>query len=157
MQTTKVTKKLNTVKIIGKDGMERPCPKKLAVLAQKAIGIKREYEYWHEQMDAINAEIKAALASELAQVQGMIAIELDEDMRVCVGHRWSYEITDIDAMRKLLQARYADLVQERLTARPSKRLQELLNNGDDPVGCQAREYVTVKDTITVTYVLPDME
>lgn len=148
---------LKQAKIVGKDGVEKPCPKKLAALAGKAIGIKREYEYWREQLDAVNKELKTALEPELAQVQGSVAIELDEDMRVVVGHRWTWEITDIDAVRAVLGERYRDLVHERLNAKPERRLIALLNDGDDPIGMRAREYVAVKDSIAITYVIPDME
>lgn len=150
-------KGLPQVKIVGKDGVEKPCPKKLAALAHKAIGIKREYEYWREQLDAVNAELKAALEPELAQVQGSVAIELDEDMRIVVGHRWTWDITDIDAVRAVLGDRYHDLVHERLSARPERRLIALLNDGDDPIGMRVREYVAVKDSIAITYVMADME
>ncbi|MDD3553240.1 MAG: hypothetical protein PHC35_01780 [Deltaproteobacteria bacterium] len=148
---------LKQAKIVGKDGVEKPCPKKLAALAHKAIGIKREYEYWREQLEAINTELKAALEPELAQVQGMVAIDLDDDMRVCVGHRWSYEITDPDAIKVVLGERYIDLVRERLSVKPEKRLIDMLTSGDDPIGMRAREYVAVKDNIAITYVIPDME
>lgn len=130
------------VKVVGK----REVPLDAATIRKVLEGIaaKRRLEEAKERLEAINAELLQAHGTGCSLVVPGVC-------RASLSERVSVQVTDADRLRGVLGGRWVDLVDERVSYRPTEKLIELTSDGDHPLQAAVGECLTVSRSQSVTW------
>lgn len=102
-----------------------------------------------KRVDELEEELKA-LKEELAQALGTgVSLVVPGVCRVSVAATSSVTVADAQNLRDLLGERFADLVTESVSYKPTEQLIEMSADGDDPMAPAYRALLKVRQGRTV--------
>ncbi|WP_043698837.1 hypothetical protein [Tepidimonas taiwanensis] len=97
-----------------------------------------------KRIDELEEELKG-LKDELAQALGTgVSLVVPGVCRVSVAATSSVSVADADKLRELLGERFADLVTESVSYKPTEQLIEMSADGDDPMAPAYRALLKVR-------------
>ena len=124
----------------GGERVETPPAIDLVRKALRAWELSREIAVLDEEL--------SALEKDLAVIEGM-SLVVPGVCRVSVARTSSVSIADAEKLRQLLGDRWADLVVETVSYKPTDRLVEIASDADDPMAPAYRELLKVRTGVAV--------
>lgn len=110
--------------------------------AVRAWGLVKHIDELEEELKAIKAELASGVGAGASLVVADVC-------RVSVAKTTSVGIKDADKLRELLRERFADLVVESVSYKPTEQLIEMSSDGDDPMAPAYRALLTVRSGTAV--------
>lgn len=119
-----------------------PAEPKLVQQAVRAWDVVKRIEELEEELKAI----KEALAQAIGAGRSLVVPRV---CRVSVAATRSWTVADADKLRALLGERFADLVSQSVSYKPTEQLIEMSCDGDDPMAPAYRALLKVRSSTTV--------
>ncbi|MEW6250036.1 MAG: hypothetical protein ACOY4L_07465 [Pseudomonadota bacterium] len=119
-----------------------PAEPKLVQQAVRAWDVVKRIEELEEELKAI----KEALAQAIGAGRSLVVPRV---CRVSVAATRSLTVADADKLRALLGERFADLVSQSVSYKPTEQLIEMSCDGDDPMAPAYRALLKVRSSTTV--------
>lgn len=130
------------IEVHGSDERLEAVAPKLVQAAMRAMGLVKRIDELEEELKGLKAELAEGVGAGRSLVVPGVC-------RVSVAKTTSVGIKDADKLRELLGARFADLVSESVSYKPSEALIEMSADGDDPMAPAYRALLTVRSGTTV--------
>ncbi|MEW5885869.1 MAG: hypothetical protein AB1735_04100, partial [Pseudomonadota bacterium] len=111
---------------------------------QKALvawGLVRRIDELEAQLKPLKAELGAALEGH--------SLVVPKVCRVSAVRSSSVSLADAEKMQQLLGERFADLVEQSVSYKPSEKLLQMSSDGDDPWAPAYRALLRVRNTLAV--------
>ncbi len=115
-----------------------------AALVQKALvawGLVRRIDELEAQLKPLKAELGAALEGH--------SLVVPKVCRVSAVRSSSVSLADAAKMQQLLGERFADLVEQSVSYKPSEKLVQMSSDGDDPWAPAYRALLRVRNSLAV--------
>ena len=122
---------------------ETPGTKALARLVNDGLDLKRNLDLIKQSLDAINAQIADAVADHFGDDLGTVHV-LAGYIDCAITKKDSVQITDGEALQKVLGKRFYDLVRVKMSYAPERRLVDIAVDGDDPLSKKVARYLAIK-------------
>jgi len=130
---------------------ERQGPPALGKMVVEAFEIKQEMDILKSRLADAQAKIIERAAKYLEDATGTVNV-ICENVKATVSVRDNVTIADPEALEAVLGDRFLDLVREKCTYAPERKLIEMACDGDDPLRDDVARCLTVKENkMSVTY------
>jgi len=129
------------LEVHGAEGRAEASPA-LVRQAVRAWGLVRRIDELEEELGALKAELAQAIGTGRSLVVPGVC-------RVSVAATRSVAVADADKLRALLGERFADLVIESVSYKPTEQLIDMSADGDDPMSPAYRALLKVRTSTTV--------
>lgn len=130
------------IEMHGSDERLQAVAPQLVQAAMRAWGLVKRIDELEEELQAIKAELASGVGAGASLVVAGVC-------RVSVAKTTSVGIKDAEKLRELLRERFADLVTESVSYKPTQQLIEMSSDGDDPLAPSYRALLTVRSGTTV--------